>query len=671
MLDRGLRAALRPAGRARGARRPPSGRRAATRPAARPARPADVHDRPADRARLRRRDLRRARCGDGAMRVWVHIADVVALRAARARRSTARRTGAAPASTCPARSSRCCPRRCRTAPARSCPGEDRLAVTVELEFEGAKVRRTRVPPLADPLRRAARLRRASTASSPARSAPRRRGRSRWRPRARSPRRCRRARERARRAGGRVRRAGVRLLARGPRRPRSRATRADRVAPADRAPDDRRQRGGRDAARDAQACRRSTASTSAPSRARVERLRRRSSRRSTCRRRRCPSTMTPQQAGDAGRRDLAAASTQHVRRTRPRPRGAHLARAALAQAGALLAAQPRPRRPALAALLPLHLADPPLPRPRLPPRAAVGGRRRARTRRAPSSLEAAGDVVLGARARRDDDRARRRRRRALLPARARAVRARLARRVRGRGRSGVIGAGAFVAFGDGYEGMLPVRRLRGDWWELNEEGTMLVGARDRRGAPARRPGARAGRARRRAARARRPAARRASSELMAKGEAQDRRRATSPPTGRRRYRYDLLDGSRPASCSRAPRSSRCATARRSSRTATPRVRDGEVWLHNVHIPPYAPAARENHEPERPRKLLLHRREIERLIGKTQRAGADARPDAHLLHGPAREGRDRARARQGRRRQARVDQGARDEARDGARAARRAR
>jgi ribonuclease R len=42
-------------------------------------------------------------------------------------------------------------------------------------------------------------------------------------------------------------------------------------------------------------------------------------------------------------------------------------------------------------------------------------------------------------------------------------------------AGVIGAGAFVAFGDGYEGLLPVRRLRSDWWELNELETMLVGA----------------------------------------------------------------------------------------------------------------------------------------------------------------------------------------------------
>jgi ribonuclease R len=45
--------------------------------------------------------------------------------------------------------------------------------------------------------------------------------------------------------------------------------------------------------------------------------------------------------------------------------------------------------------------------------------------------------------------------------------------------GLIGAGAFVAFGEGlkYQGMLPVRRLRGDWWELNEEGTILVGTRN--------------------------------------------------------------------------------------------------------------------------------------------------------------------------------------------------
>ena len=50
-----------------------------------------------------------------------------------------------------------------------------------------------------------------------------------------------------------------------------------------------------------------------------------------------------------------------------------------------------------------------------------------------------------------------------------------------------------------------------------------------------------------------------------------------------------------------------------------INNGEVWLFNVHIPPYGPATRENHEPERPRKLLMHRREIEKLIGKTKEKG----------------------------------------------------
>jgi SsrA-binding protein len=50
-----------------------------------------------------------------------------------------------------------------------------------------------------------------------------------------------------------------------------------------------------------------------------------------------------------------------------------------------------------------------------------------------------------------------------------------------------------------------------------------------------------------------------------------------------------------------------------------IEGGEVWLRNVHIPPYAPAAGQNHDPERQRKLLLHRYEIERLIGRSERRG----------------------------------------------------
>ena len=63
-----------------------------------------------------------------------------------------------------------------------------------------------------------------------------------------------------------------------------------------------------------------------------------------------------------------------------------------------------------------------------------------------------------------------------------------------------------------------------------------------------------------------------------------------------------------------------------------VTNGEVWLHNVHIPPYAPATRDNHEPERPRKLLMHKREIERLIGKTKEKGLTLVPTRLYFKGP---------------------------------------
>ncbi|HLM08954.1 MAG TPA: SsrA-binding protein SmpB [Thermoleophilaceae bacterium] len=61
-----------------------------------------------------------------------------------------------------------------------------------------------------------------------------------------------------------------------------------------------------------------------------------------------------------------------------------------------------------------------------------------------------------------------------------------------------------------------------------------------------------------------------------------------------------------------------------------VRDGEVWLRNMHIAPYGPA-RENHDPERPRKLLLHRREIERLVGKTAERGLTLVPTRVYFNG----------------------------------------
>ncbi len=63
-----------------------------------------------------------------------------------------------------------------------------------------------------------------------------------------------------------------------------------------------------------------------------------------------------------------------------------------------------------------------------------------------------------------------------------------------------------------------------------------------------------------------------------------------------------------------------------------VRDGEVWLVGVYIPPYGAAARDNHDPERPRKLLLHKSEIERLMGRTQERGLTLVPTRMYFSGP---------------------------------------
>jgi SsrA-binding protein len=63
-----------------------------------------------------------------------------------------------------------------------------------------------------------------------------------------------------------------------------------------------------------------------------------------------------------------------------------------------------------------------------------------------------------------------------------------------------------------------------------------------------------------------------------------------------------------------------------------VREGEVWLIGLYIAPYGPASRENHDPERPRKLLLHRYEIERLIARTRERGLTLVPTRIYFSGP---------------------------------------
>ena len=62
-----------------------------------------------------------------------------------------------------------------------------------------------------------------------------------------------------------------------------------------------------------------------------------------------------------------------------------------------------------------------------------------------------------------------------------------------------------------------------------------------------------------------------------------------------------------------------TAKLNLRDSYARVDGSELYLHNVHISPYLAATHFNHDPDRPRKLLLHRREIRKLTDQTQQKG----------------------------------------------------
>ncbi len=99
-----------------------------------------------------------------------------------------------------------------------------------------------------------------------------------------------------------------------------------------------------------------------------------------------------------------------------------------------------------------------------------------------------------------------------------------------------------------------------------------------------------------------------------------------------YRYHLLDR---YECGIQLQGSEVKSLRNGGvqiKDAYAALHDGELWLHNMHIAPYEPASRENHEPERARKLLLHRKELERLIGQTNEKGLTLVPTRVYFKGP---------------------------------------
>ena len=63
-----------------------------------------------------------------------------------------------------------------------------------------------------------------------------------------------------------------------------------------------------------------------------------------------------------------------------------------------------------------------------------------------------------------------------------------------------------------------------------------------------------------------------------------------------------------------------------------VRESEAWLNGLHIPEYTQGNRANHDPDRPRKLLLHRREIDRMYGQVRERGYTVVPTRlYFKHG----------------------------------------
>ena len=92
----------------------------------------------------------------------------------------------------------------------------------------------------------------------------------------------------------------------------------------------------------------------------------------------------------------------------------------------------------------------------------------------------------------------------------------------------------------------------------------------------------------------------------------------------RFRYELLDKLEAGIVLRGTEVKALRTEGAQMTDAYATVTEGEVWLHNLHIPPYKPAAQDNHEPDRSRKLLLHRREIERILGRVRERGLTVVP-----------------------------------------------
>lgn len=87
----------------------------------------------------------------------------------------------------------------------------------------------------------------------------------------------------------------------------------------------------------------------------------------------------------------------------------------------------------------------------------------------------------------------------------------------------------------------------------------------------------------------------------------------------RHEYHVLETFEAGLVLKGPEVKSIRDGKVSFQDAFARVERGEVWLHSLHISPYEQANRANEDPVRPRKLLMHRHEIRRLVGKVEEKG----------------------------------------------------
>ncbi len=102
----------------------------------------------------------------------------------------------------------------------------------------------------------------------------------------------------------------------------------------------------------------------------------------------------------------------------------------------------------------------------------------------------------------------------------------------------------------------------------------------------------------------------------------------------RHEYEILDTWEAGLVLKGPEVKSLRAGKVSFQDAFARIEGGEAWLHSLHISPYEQANRNNQDPLRPRKLLLNRAEIRKLIGKVEAKGFTLVPlDIYFRRGVA--------------------------------------